>query len=798
MALSESDTRAKLITPALRAAGWPEEWLEREVTPGAVILVGAGAQRGASRADYVLYVMHQGVKVKVAIVEAKSAGSRPTDGLDQAKRYARYHHVPFAYSTNGKRFVEFDFDSGRTSDPRPISQFPSWEELRDRWLVARKIDPTSAGATVLRVAPREQDRYYQIAAAQAVLEAHARGQKRMLLPLATGTGKTRIATSILKALHEARQLRKALFVCDRDELRRQALNELHKVFAVEAQAARADDPAKNARIVVATYQTLDVDRDGGGTYLEKNYAQNHFSHVIIDECHRSAWDRWSAVLSHNDAAVHIGLTATPRSYETISGSTSTADSEITANNLHYFGNPIYEYPIAQGIDDGFLANFSIVRSDVMTAGTLDREYGIERSDLTAASVAEVTTGESRSLEDLREQYHPGSIELDIELPERVQVMCADLFNQLAKAGDPRQKTIVFCQSVSHADRVANELNNQYATWLDQQIDQNDQSRMDVARGDYAFKCTYQSGRERLPDLRSNEARAFVATTVDLLSTGVDVPCLENLVFFRHVNSPIPFHQMLGRGTRIDEKSNKLHFTIYDYTNATRLLDVALQENQELGPDTASPQTQPGDRKSIYEVRGVKVEIFDNGKWVVDPAATDTLRMISMDDYRQTVTETILRTATTIYELRDQWVEPKSRANLVAELPHGESSLDILRHGLDMEPYDGFDVLGSTCFADAPRTRSERVDRFLETSEAPAEDDPSPVRAVLRAYGAQFGHAGTRGLEEPSTFDLPPIQEAGGFEALGGPDQASGLIREVKRMVFVVGSEWQDQRAVAPW
>lgn len=787
MALSESDTRAKLITPALHAAGWPEEWLEREVTPGAVFLVGAGAQRGAGRADYVLYVMHQGVKVKVAIVEAKSASSRPTDGLDQAKRYARYHHVPFAYSTNGKRFVEFDFDSGLTSDPLPISKFPSWEELRDRWLHARRIDPTSPGAATLRIATREQDRYYQVAATRAVLEAHTRGQKRMLLPLATGTGKTRIATSILKALHEARQLSKALFVCDRDELRRQALSELHKVFAVEAQAARADDPAKNARIVVATYQTLGVDRDGDGTYLENNYKQNHFSHVIIDECHRSAWDRWSAVLSRNDTAVHIGLTATPRSYETVSGSTSEEDSEITANNLQYFGDPIYEYPITQGIDDGYLANFSIVRSDVMTAETLDREYGIERSNLATASVAEAITGEYRSLEDLREQYRPGSIERDLELPERVEAMCADLFSRLTKTGDPRQKTIIFCQSDSHADRVANELNNQYKIW----VDQNDQSNTAVALGDYAFKCTYRSGRERLPELRSNEARAFVATTVDLLSTGVDVPCLENLVFFRHVNSPIPFHQMLGRGTRIDEKSNKLHFTIYDYTNATRLLDVALQEKQEQKPNSASPQTQPGDRRSIYEVRGVKVEIFDGGVWVVDPAATDMLSMISMDDYRQVVAEIMLHTVTDIYELRDRWIEPNLRADLVADLPHGESSLDILRYGLDMEPYDGFDVLGNICFADAPRTRSERVDRFLATSSASTREVPNPVRAVLRAYGAQFGHAGTRGLEESSTFDLPPIQEAGGFEALEETDQAGALIGEVKKMVFVVGSEWQD-------
>lgn len=778
MTLSESDTRAKLITPALHKADWPEEWLEREVTPGPVVIDGSSARRGAERADYVLYVNHQGARIKVAIVEAKADSKQAASGLEQAKRYARFHHVPFAFSTNGRRFFEFDASTGETRGPLPIEKFPSWDTLRDRWLAARKIDFADPRAKPLLTSPRSGERYYQRAAVQAALEAYARGEKRVLLPLATGTGKTRVAASILLALHDARQLQRGLFICDRAELRRQAADELYKVFGVEVQRASAHDPALNARVVVATYQTLGVDRDGDGSYLEEHYPPNYFSHIIIDECHRSAWDKWGTVLTRNDQAMQIGLTATPRTFGGANPNgnpeAEKQDEEITANNYRYFGEPVYEYPIAQGIEDGYLANFTIQQVDVVTAGTVDSEYGVDRAALRDARVAEVLTGEERATSDLSEHYGPGGLDKNIELPERVDLMCADLFQRLAAAGDPKQKTLIFCNSDSHAERVAIALNNQYAKWAK------------FEGGDYAFKCTYTGGRDRLPDLRSSQSRSFIATTVDLISTGVDVPCLQNLVFFRPVRSRIPFHQMLGRGTRIDQRTKKLHFTVYDYMDATSLLDASLVDIAM--PNRYEKRTSQGEPQVIYEVSDIQVHLEEGDIWIASRNADGGISRVLFEEYKSSISETIRSEVDDIKDFRNRWIDIDKRASLVAQLPDGESSIDVLRHGLAMIPYDGFDVIGEVCFGQTARTKAERADRLAATRDLWGGDLPKETTDVLVAYGAQFAHAGTTGFEEPRAFDLPPVREAGGFEQLGA--DVAELVDRVKLQVFVLDSEWR--------
>ncbi len=457
MSLNESDTRAKLIDPALHARGWTENLIRREETAGAIEIVdGKPRKRAKGRVDYLLRVAvnRESQPVAVALIEAKAEGLPPDHGLEQAKLYAscKRLNVPFVFSSNGHLFVEFDRFTGKTSAAKPLSEFPTPEELRRRYEEAKgfKLDSPAAEPLLVRYPGGEATRrYYQDAAIRAVLEKLARGEKRALLSLATGSGKTFIAVQLLKKIADAGQLKRALFVCDRDELRSQGLAAFQNVFGADA-AEVYEEPdgknhARNARIHIATYQTLDVDKeDGTANFLTKHYPPDYFSHIIIDECHRSAWGKWSQVLTRNPDAVQIGLTATPRTLEiTEKSKEAEADLQITADNLSHFGEPVYEYDMAQGIEDGYLAACEIHRVDLFLNGKLEIE-GVDRKDLEDKSLIDAKTGEALSPDKARARYGAADLEDKLLLPERVAAMCQELFRRLCESGGPEQKTIIFC------------------------------------------------------------------------------------------------------------------------------------------------------------------------------------------------------------------------------------------------------------------------------------------------------------------------------------------------------------------
>lgn len=383
MRLSESDTRAKLIDPGLHARGWTEDIIRREETAGAIqIIDGKPRKQAKGRVDYVLRIKvnSETQPVAVALIEAKKEALPPTHGLEQAKLYAsaKRMNVPFVFSSNGHLFVEYDRLTGLTTDPRPLAQFPNPADLRARYEAAMgfSLDDPAAQPLLMRYIGGEATRrYYQDAAIRATLEKIARcarnGQpKRVLLSLATGSGKTFIAVNLLKRIADAGQLRRALFVCDRDELRSQALGAFQNVFGADAaevfKEPDGSNHARNARIHIATYQTLDVDNeDGTANFLATFYPENYFSHIVIDECHRSAWGKWSQVLTRNPDAVQIGLTATPRQLQPgIRTREYKADAEIQADNIRHFGEAVYEYDMSQGIEDGYLAACELVRRDI--------------------------------------------------------------------------------------------------------------------------------------------------------------------------------------------------------------------------------------------------------------------------------------------------------------------------------------------------------------------------------------------------------------------------------------------------
>ena len=790
MPLGEADTRAKLIDPALHARGWTEDLIRREETAGAVEIVGERPRRRArGRVDYTLRVKvnAQSQPVAVALLEAKAEHLPPAHGLEQAKAYAacRRLNVLLAFASNGHQFVEFDTKTGLTTGARPLAEFPPPAELRARYEQAMGFGLESAAARPLLArypGGEATRRYYQDAAIRAVLEKLARGDKRALLALATGSGKTFIAVHLLRKIADAGQLRRALFVCDRDELRTQGLGAFQNVFGADAAPVSGGKPQKNARILIATYQTLDVATDEAtASFLTAHYPENYFSHIVIDECHRSAWGKWSQVLLRSPDAVQIGLTATPRKLElTERTPESQADAQVSADNLRHFGPPVYEYDMAQGIEDGYLAACEIVRRDIFLDDKArnERETGIEPADLEGKTIYDAATGEALALVETRARYEASSFEDRLLLPERVAEMARDLFAHLLATGGPEQKTIVFCARDRHADDVASALNNLYALWCAAQ------GRLRLEP--YAFKCTASvGGAEYLADLRGASRHHFIATTVELLTTGVDVPCVRNIVFFKYVRSPIAFYQMVGRGTRIDPPTGKLMFRVYDYTDATRLFGEEFRSRFTPARKPAAstgPVEPPTPPERTLLVEGFDVRVTDAGRYIVTQVDGKAMP-VTVEEYKERLATRLVEEVPTLDAFRARWINPPRRQELLGRLPDGGRSAFLVRALEDMADYDLYDVLGELGYGLAPRTRPDRAEAFGHKHRPWLATLPPKAAATLQALTVQFARAGTDGLERPEVFETPDVVRAGGLAALKTLGKPADILHETKEQLF---------------
>jgi type I restriction enzyme R subunit len=795
--VNEAETRAKLIDPALHARGWTEDLIRREVSAGAIEIGGPTPRRRTGRVDYTLRVKvtPDAQAIAVALIEAKADYLPPTHGLEQAKVYAacKRLHVPFVISSNGYLYVEYDRFTGQTTAPQRMADFPTPTELRARYEhgMGFTLDDPAAQPLNTRYAGGEATRrYYQDAAIRAVLEkvAHAARQgdpQRALLSLATGAGKTYIAVQLLRRIADAGQLRHALFICDRDELRGQALTALQHAFGADAAAVRAGNPQRNARVLIATYQTLGLDTDDAdATFLTTHYPENYFSHIIIDECHRSAWGKWSQVLTRNPNAVQIGLTATPRQIAHLRGSPEVKDdARITADNLRYFGEPVYEYDLGQGIEDGYLAACEIVQRDIFLnhQAVSERDRGLEQGDLTGKTITDARTGEVLTVAEAREHYEAGSFEAQLLLPERVQAMCTDLFAQLVATGSPEQKTIIFCARDDHADRVAIAMNNLYADWCRRQRP----PRSPLST--YAFKCTAASGgSDYLADLRGASRSHFIATTVDLLTTGVDVPVVRNIVFMKYVRSPIAFYQMIGRGTRLDAATDKLMFRVYDYTDATRLFGETFLTRATVHSDHPTPSSDGEDdeheRERVLQVAGFDVRVTDAGRLVLTQVDGKVVP-VTVEEYRARLAERLVAEAPTIDEFRAHWIAPAVRQALLDALPDGGRSATLVRALDHLDDCDLFDVLADLGYGQAPLTRGERAAAFDYKHTTWLASLPPTTAATIRALASQFARAGTDGLENPTVFQVPEVARAGGLAALRALGKPADVLRETKERMF---------------
>jgi type I restriction enzyme R subunit len=760
MSRNEAQTRRDLIDPKLFELGWTNDLIRVEVIPGGTDIVEGRPVRRKGRSDYLLCLpIKEGQPpLPVAVLEAKKENSSASQGLQQAQGYAKRFNVIFSFSSNGHLFSEYAQDTDQIRENISLSDFPSPADLRKRYEAFKQVnlDSEKAKALFVKYKGGEAARFYfQDAAIRAVLEKIANGKTRILLSLATGTGKTHIAKHLFWKLAQAGEIRRALFVVDRDELRTQAITHLQGMFGDDAQEVTTENPKSNAKIVIATYHTLNVTgEDKEPKFWKENFPRNYFSHIIIDECHRSAWGKWKIILEDNPDAIQIGLTATPRQ---LTGIKPTAeDNAITANNIQYFGDAVYEYTISQGQEDGYLAACEVIKKFV----TLDGKI-IEKEELKQKKIADAYTGEQVADEDLQDAYNANAYEKSLLIDDRMDKMSADLFAHLLATGGPHQKTIIFCASDDHAGGIATRIQNLYSNWC--------RENGTAPRESYAFRCTASeqnpSAKDTIKELRGSNYSHYIATTVELLSTGVDIPNLNNVVFFKYVASSISFYQMVGRGTRIGEpRGSKMMFRLYDYTNATRLFG----KDYITRPPSENKKGEDGNEKEKKVIRVAQeqyeVHVEDKGKSILCEEDGKEV-LVPYEIYKARLAEKISEQMQNVNQLRKTWVSPALRAGLLAELPGGEGALRLVRELEDEQECDLYDVLAELAFGHDPKTRTERAAAFGFKNKMWLNQYPERTRNVVTAIAMQFAKGGIEELETENLFDTPEVTKAGGFDTL---------------------------------
>src|SRR6266446_6010038 len=568
-ALTEADTCRRYVLPKLYAAGWTDEQIseQKTFTDGRIVLTGDKIKRRPQkRADYLLRYRKD---FAIAVVEAKSVYEHPGDGLQQAKEYAQILGLKFAYATNGKGIVEHDFLTGRDND---LDAFPSAEDLWGRLRQAEAIDDETADrllAPYYHLSGKSR-RYYQEIAINRAVQSILQGKRRILLTLATGTGKTVIAFQISYKLWSTRWNRagehrrpRILYLADRNILVDDPKDKIFAPFG-DARHKIEGEAVKSREMYFATYQAIARDERRPGLYRE--YSKDFFDLIIVDECHRgSARDEsnWRDILEYFEPAFQIGMTETPLRHD-------------NRDTYKYFGNPLYTYSLRQGIDDGFLAPYRVHRI-VTTAdaagwrpskGELDR-FGREIPD------------------DL---YGNQDFERAVALKARTEAIAKNLTDFLKKT-DRYAKTIVFCVDQEHAEEMRKALNN---------------LNTDIVKEhpDYTARVVSDEGKigrghlDRFMELET--LVPTVVTTSQMLTTGVDVPTCKNVVLARVINSMTEFKQIIGRGTRVRDDYDKLYFNILDYTgSATRLFaDPAFD-----GDPVEVTETKMGDQGGVSELPG---------------------------------------------------------------------------------------------------------------------------------------------------------------------------------------------------
>ena len=781
--ITEADTCRKYVLPKLYAASWNDDQIseQKSFTDGRIVVVGDKARRRPSkRADYLLRYARD---FMLAVVEAKAAYKLPGDGLQQAKEYAEVLGLRFAYSTNGHGIIEFDYTTGHE---RELKAFPTPDELWQRLRSAGKIEDEETANKLLtpaNAAIGKGQRYYQEIAINRVIQAILQGDKRVLLTMATGTGKTAVAFQICWKLWSMRWNRtgehrrpKILYLADRNILIDDPKDKMFTTFGDARWKIENGEVNKGREMYFAIYQAIAKDEHRPGLY--KEYAKDFFDLIIVDECHRgSAKDdsNWREILRYFQPAYQLGMTATPL-------------REDNRDTYRYFGNPIYTYSLRQGIEDGFLAPYRVHRiiTEWDAAGWRPSKGELDRY--------------GRDIPDA--EYQTVDFERAVALKARTEAIARNLTNFLKKT-DRFAKTIVFCVDQEHADEMRRALNNL-----------ND----DLAKQypDYVCRITSEEGtvgRGYLSKFQELETiTPVIVTTSQLLTTGVDIPTCKNIVIARVVNSMVEFKQIIGRGTRVRDDYNKLYFNILDYTgSATRLFAdpefdgepalVTEQEMTETGEtikEIATEETnvaeQEGESASVisddlegvrrkYYFDGGQVEIAAHLVYELDPDGKQ-LRVVKFSEYAAEKVRTLYPSAA---DLRKQWADPTMRAEIISKLEERGIDFDQLRSSSNQPDADPFDLLCHLAFNGPLRTRRERADRVKKEEKSFFEKYGPEAKAILSDLLEKYAEHGTAQFVIPDVLKVPPISERGNVIEIaalfGGPDNLREAVNELQALLY---------------
>jgi len=785
---NEADTCRKYVVPLLQAAGWDDDphsiAEQRSFTDGRIVPRGkTGRRRPGKRADYLLRYTRD---LPLAIVEAKADYKLPGDGLQQAKDYAEILDLKFAYATNGTAIVEFDYTTGKE---RELSAFPSpsdlWGRLRttegltDDAVVDRLLTPAN-------LTTGKEPRYYQRIAIQRALQAVLRGQRRVLITMATGTGKTTVAFQICWKLWSSRWNRtgeyrkpRILYLADRNFLVDDPKDKDFAPFG-DARHKIEGEAVKSREMYFAIYQAIAKDERRPGLY--KEYPRDFFDLIIVDECHRgSASDEsnWRDILQWFEPAFQLGMTATPL-------------REDNKDTYLYFGNPVYTYSLRQGIDDGFLAPYRVHRVVTQWDATGWRPSADDLDRF------------GRAIPD--EEYHTRDFERVVALRKRTEAIARHLTDFMAKT-DRNAKTIVFCVDQEHADEMRRMLGN-----LNSELVQK--------HSDYVCRVTADEGligrglMQRFQDVERDTP--VILTTSQLLTTGLDAPTCKNIVLARTVNSMTEFKQIIGRGTRVRDDYDKLWFNILDYTgSATRQFadpdfddepTLATQEEiDEYGEVQATEilatqQSEFDDGEDVLEERptvseppeaerrkyyfdGGQVEIAAHLVYELDPDGKQ-LRVLTLTDYTAEKVRTLVANAA---DLRRRWANPAQRAEIEAVLEERGIDFAALAAQARLPDADPFDLLCHLAFNAPMRTRRERADRVKREQRVFFERFGPEARAILTDLLDKYAEHGTDQFALPDVLHVPPLSQRGTVadivQLFGGADQMRTAVTELQEHLY---------------
>lgn len=787
---TEADTCRKYVLPKLMNAGWDNEphsiTEQRTFTDGRIVIVGNKVRRRTQkRADYLLRYTRD---FTIAVIEAKADHKSPGDGLQQAKDYAETLGLMFAYSTNGTGIIEFDYLTGQEKE---LDAFPTPDELWSRLRQAQDLGDHTTTQRLLTPFNRVSGkipRYYQEIAINRAVQAVLQGKRRILLTMATGTGKTDVAFQICWKLWSSRWNRtgeyrrpKILYLADRNILVDDPKDKIFSPFGDARWKIENGEANKGREMYFAIYQAIAKDERRPGLYRE--YDPGFFDLIIVDECHRgSARDEsnWREILEYFEPSYQIGMTATPL-------------REENRDTYRYFGNPIYQYSLRQGIEDGFLAPYCVHRviTTYDAAGWRPRKGDLDRY--------------GREIPD--EEYHTKDFERVVALKARTEAIARHL-TEFMKKTDRFAKTIIFCVDQEHADDMRRALNNLNVDLVQQ-------------HPDYVCRVTSDEGAigrgylSRFQDVET--ISPVILTTSRLLTTGVDMPTCKNVVLVRVIESMTDFKQIIGRGTRVRDDYGKLFFNILDYTgSATRLFadpefdgdPAAVTEVQvddqgtpvpgsekttEITPEPYPTDLFETDRPEIgddtererrkYYFDGGQVEIAAHLVYELD-AEGKQLRVVRFTDYTAEKVRTMYRSAA---ELRAHWKNPEKRAEIIQQLAERGIDFDELAAAANQPGADPFDLLCHVAFNAPLRSRRERADRLRKEEKDFFDKHGPKARAVLDELLEKYAEHGTAQFVIPDVLKVPPLSKHGNVmeiaEFFGGPERLREAVSQLQALLY---------------